>query len=324
MMCRANGVLAIFDVSGYTVRIGDTAMQDASARLVGQCLTQNFVSKNRNPADAANSGSTARIVSQVIQSSASALIPELTFKGLTLETMMHAIDGKISYWMGVVYGLSDVLQSLDMAHCKLPDYFLNDTVFCACGDTQYVIPAIRRSEGQDGVGLWCTGTLTMLDASNQPFVVYNPFSYAELQWLARGTDAYLACMSGKSYGTLDTSSSGLDCHRLLPTTPELAVQGVSVLTVLTACRNNYMHKQWDRGAHILFNQTLFEQVVNSKVSYPTLSYSNPLFAAVGLCLADEVTRTVCLEAYISKLGKSPETYWIYVDSIPGPSQTVDA
>ena len=324
MMCRANGVLAIFDVSGFTVRVGDTAMQDASGRLVGQCLTENFVSKNRNPTDSANSESTARIVGQVIQSSANALIPELTFKGLTLETLMHALDGEISYWMGIIYGLSDVLQSLDMAHCKLPDYFLNDTMFCACGDTQYVIPDIRRHEGINAVGLWCTGTLTMLDASNQPFVIYNPFTYAELQAKATGSDAYLACMSGKSYGKLDTSSSGLDCHQLLPSTPELTVQGVSVLTVLTACRNNYMHKQWDRGAHILFNQTLFEQVVSHKVSYPAITYTNPLLASVKKCLLDEATRTVCLQAYLSNLGKSPETYWTYEDSAPGPSQTVDA
>lgn len=321
MMCRANGVLAIFDVTGYTVRVGDASMQDASARLVGQCLTQNFVSKNKNPTDAANSGSTARIISQVIQSSATALLPQLSFMGLTLETMMHAIDGKITYWMGVVYGLSDVLQSLDMAHCKLPDYFLNDTMFCACGDTQFVIPEVRRSEGLSGVGLWCTGTLTMLDASNQPFVVYNPFSYAELQSLAFRSDAYLACMSGKSYGS--AGSTG-DCHSLLPSTPQLETQGVSVLTVLTACRNNYMHKQWDRGAHILFNQTLFEKVVSNKVVYPSIPVSNQLLVSVGKCLADQATRSACLQYFIVKLDQSPETYWVYEDSAPGPSQTVDA
>lgn len=321
MMCRANGVMAIFDATGYTVRVGDTTMQEASARLVGQCLTQNFVAKNRNPQDAANSGSTASIVSQVIQSSANALLPQLTFRGFTLEPLMHFIDGKIAFWMGVVYGLSDVLQSLDMAHCKLPDYFLNDTVFCACGDTQYVIPELRRREGLEGVGLWCTGTLTMLDASNQPFVIYNPFSYAELQSLAVRADAYLACMSGKSYGgTVDFG----DCHSLLPSTPELEKQGVSVLTVLTACRNNYMHKQWDRGAHILFNQTLFEKTVNSKVTYPSIPDNNELLTAVGKCLADQATRSACLQNFLIRLGKSPETYWVYEDSSPGPSQTVDA
>lgn len=321
MMCRANGVMAIFDATGYTVRVGDTTMQKASARLVGQCLTQNFVEKNRNPQDAANSGSTASIVSQVIQSSANALLPQLTFRGFTLEPLMHYLDGQIAFWMGVVYGLSDVLQSLDMAHCKLPDYFLNDTVFCACGDTQYVIPEVRRSEGLQGVGLWCTGTLTMLDTSNQPFVIYNPFSYAELQSLAVGTDSYLACMSGKSYGGAEDIG---DCHSLLPSTPVLDKQGVSVLTVLTACRNNYMHKQWDRGAHILFNQTLFQKMVNSKVAYPDFPTNNVLLPAVGKCLANQATRSVCLQLFLVKIGQSPETYWLYEDSSPGPSQTVDA
>jgi len=321
MMCRANGVLGIFDVTGYTVRVGDASMQEASARLVGQCLTQNFVVKNQNPIDAANSGSTARIVSQLIQSSATALLPQLTFMGLTLETLMHFIDGQLSYWMGIVYGVSDLLQSLDMAHCKLPDYFLNETMFCACGDTQFVIPAIRRSEKLQEIGLWCTGTLTMLDAVNQPFVIYNPFSYAELQSMALRTDAYLACMSGKSYGGAD---AGGDCHSLRPSAPALETQGVSVLTVLTACRNNYMHKQWDRGAHVIFNRTLFKQIVNSKVDYPALPVSNPLLTSVGKCLANPATRAACLQFYLTRIGQSPEIYWMYEEATPGPSQTVDA
>ena len=58
----------------------------------------------------------------------------------------------------------------------MPDYFLNKTVFCACNDTAFGIPSARALEGLAGAGLWCTGTLLLLDASNEPFVVYNPYA----------------------------------------------------------------------------------------------------------------------------------------------------
>ncbi len=135
-------------------------------------------------------------------------------------------------------------------------------MFCACGDYPYAIPPARKQEGLAGAGFWCTGTLSLLDASNQPYVVYNPYTYAELQALASGTDRYLACMSDKSY-----VSGKTDCRP--PSAGPLEAQGVSVLTVLTACKNNYLHSQWDRGAHILFNQTLFRQTV-SGAAYPSL------------------------------------------------------
>ena len=313
MMCRVEGVLAMFNVTGFAVTVGDATMQAASDAAVGHCLTQNFVTQSANPADSGNAQSTARIVASVAQSAALAMIPQLTFSSSSLETVMHCIDAALSYLMGVLSGLSDLLASMDMAHCKMPDYFLNETVFCSCGDYPYAIPEARRQEGLAGAGFWCTGTLSLLDVSNQPFVIYNPFSYAQLQELAAGADEYLACMSSKTYLPGQTN-----CNP--PTTPILQAQGVNVLTVLTACKGNYMLSQWDKGAYILFNRTVFAQQVQG-ASYPSLSGLPAVTQNVGACLANPATRSVCLQDYMAFLGTDPEIYWSYDDS---PQNTPDS
>jgi hypothetical protein len=312
MMCRVQGVMAIFDSSGFRVTIGNAEMQAASTSLVGRCLTQSAEAQMANPSDSSNAGSVATIVTGVAKSAALALVPELTFGGSSLETIMHAIDGQLSYMMGILMGLSDLLASMDMAHCKMPDYFLNETVFCACGDTPFAIPESRRQEGIAGAGFWCTGVLSLLDPSNRPFVLYNPFTYAQLQSMASGTDAYLACVSSKLY---DQATS--DCEELLPSVPEF--QGVSVLTVLTACKNNYMNSQWDKAAYMLFNETVFRQELGK--APPDLSIdssiTNPkVIGEISICLLDPATRPVCLQDYMSKMGYDPEVYWSYEDTIP--------
>jgi hypothetical protein len=128
-----------------------------------------------------------------------AILVGITPQGQTLEYLLQMMDGQLSYLMGVVYGLADLLQSIDLSHCKMPDSLLNETVFCACCDTPFRIPDRRMAEGLAELGLWCTGTLKMLDSANKPFVIYNPFTYSKLQAMAGGSDTYLACMSGRAY-----------------------------------------------------------------------------------------------------------------------------
>ena len=316
MMCRVQGVMAIFDGAGFKVTIGNADMQAASTNLVGRCLTQSSEAQMANPSDGSNAGSVGRIVSGVAKSAALALLPELTFGGNSLETIMHGIDGQLSYMMGMLLGLSDLLASVDMAHCKMPDYFLNETVFCACGDTPFSIPPSRREEGLAGGGFWCTGTLSLLDASNRPFIIYNPFTYGQLQSMAAGADEYLACVSGKLY---DQQTS--NCDSLLPTAPEF--QGVSVLTVLTACKSNYMNSQWDKAAYMVFNATAFRQEVGRAA--PDLQGLPAVIGSVGACLLNPATRPVCLQEYMTLLGHDPEVYWSYEDTPQSASsQHIDA
>ena len=309
MMCNVEGVVAVFDTNGFSISIGDATLQAASSSLVGQCLTQNFVTRSSNPTDTSNAQSTAQIATQVGQSSALAVLPSLTFRSSSLNSVMHVLDAQISYFMGVLSGLSDMLESVDMAHCKMPDYFLNDSVFCSCGDSPYSIQ--RREEGLAEMAFWCTGTLSLLDTSNKPYVIYNPYTYAQLVAYASGADSYLACMSSKTYLAGQTN-----CNP--PSAPLLQSQGVSVLTVLTACKNNYLNMQWDKGAHILFNQTLFSQLVRG-VDYPTLPASTQ---EVGACLANPALSQGCQAAF---LVDALNMYFIYNSlATATQSQFVDA
>ena len=308
VMCQTQGFLALFEPSGFTIDLGTKAA--TSSGLVGQCMTQKYETAAGNPADASNAQSTSSIVAQVTQSAALALIPQLTFSGQSLESIMHTVDGALSWLSGVLFGLADVLQSLDLAHCKIPDLFLNETILCACGDTPYAIPEKRASEGVADLGLWCSGTLSLLDASNAPFVIYNPYTFKELLDLAypaHGASVadYLTCRA----------SGSQKCSQ--PQAPVLQAQGVGVLTVLTICRSNYLNMQWDKAAHVLFNRSLFTQVVT--VQYPLLP-SNQLISTFGDCLVDAARRPSCLQDYLTILRRDPETFWLYEAS----STRVDA
>ena len=118
-----------------------------------------------------------------------------------------------------------MVASLDMPHCKLPDYFLNETVRCACGDLPLAIASQRRTEGVREGALWCTGTLSLLDASNKPYIVYNPFTFAELQGMASTSDAYLACVSSRQY------TGGGSCDSHLPSTAVLKAAAAAAAAV---------------------------------------------------------------------------------------------
>eukprot|EP00961_Rhodomonas_salina_P219134 2962386-Rhodomonas_salina.1 len=52
------------------------------------------------------------------------------------------------------------------------------------------------------------------------------------------------------------------CYNLEPTDPTtlLERQGTSVLAVLSRCRGNYVNRQWDEGAALLFNYSLVDSL----------------------------------------------------------------
>ena len=313
VMCRVQGVLAVFDAKGFKIAVGAADLQQASDALVGHCLTENHETQSANPADSSNSG----MVEAMVQTAGvRRFMSALSFQGISLEPVVHAIDGAISYLMGVILGLYDLVASLDMAHCKMPDYFLNETVFCACGDSALGVAEVRKAEGVQQGAFWCTGTISLLDASNRPFIVYNPYTYAQLQEMAHQSDTYLSCVSSKQY----SSGSG-GCDRFLPSTPILQAQRVSVLTVLTACKSNYMNMQWDKAAYILFNQTVFEKEV-AGANFPTFTSLPEPVSAARDCLQRLQQSPPCHDVFIRQ---DPKVFYSYQD-IPkdSASQYVDA
>ena len=83
--------------------------------------------------------------------------------------------------------------SQTVAMCNPPDHSLKDVATCACGDTRLAIPDLVK--GSADHAMWCTGTLGMVDGSNKPFVVYNMYTYAQLQAKAGGMQGYVNCAS---------------------------------------------------------------------------------------------------------------------------------
>lgn len=74
----------------------------------------------------------------------------------------------------------------------------------------------------------------MLGTDQNPIVVFNRFSYAQLQANLRGLDAYLECISGDGTGDFPSSSDRTEsCDSIKPTIDEIEEQGVSSIAVLS-------------------------------------------------------------------------------------------
>lgn len=87
---------------------------------------------------------------------------------------------------------------------------------------------------RDGA-FWCSGTLNMLGYNQNPTVIFNPYSYSELQSLLTGLDAYLDCVSGPDGRDAAATASSQSCESIKPTVAILEQQGVSSIAVLTRC-----------------------------------------------------------------------------------------
>lgn len=114
---------------------------------------------------------------------------------------------------------------------------MNQDVFrCACGDTAYSIPRDRANENYNDGAFWCSGTLNMMGYDQNPVVIFNPFSYAELQadLQAQGLDDYLQCISTGGTGIgQNARDPSVNCEARRPSIKQLEDQGVSSISVLT-------------------------------------------------------------------------------------------
>ena len=77
----------------------------------------------------------------------------------------------------------------------------------------------------------------MLGYEQTPVVIFNPFSYQELQERLIGLDDYLQCTSTGGTGIvsseIDIKTFKINCEKLRPSIIELEKQGVSSIAVLS-------------------------------------------------------------------------------------------
>lgn len=111
--------------------------------------------------------------------------------------------------------------------------FPQDVFKCSCLDSAYQIPLVRARENYDDGAFWCSGTLNMLGYDQNPVVIFNPYSYADLQDMLIGLDAYLKCTSTGGMGMKESGDPDpVYCEQLRPSISLLEQQGVSSIAVL--------------------------------------------------------------------------------------------
>jgi hypothetical protein len=110
-------------------------------------------------------------------------------------------------------------------------------------------------------------------------------------------DAYLQCASGSHFCTPPNDNVFL-------------AQGVSIMAVLTRCRQNYVNHQWDPAAYALYDQ----QALNLHVPGAVRPTAKAASDGVGPCLLESsgkgATNGACLDALSLARGWT-EAYWGY-------------
>ena len=296
MMCQARGVLAVMSNSGFAVSLEPANLVSSTDAISGRCITQSATIESQQTGDAASQRSIGAIAGQLLTGSAQV---QLLRK---IEPMMHMAEGVLTYFIGVIGSFANVLQTWDVAHCMIPDVTIASAARCACGDTVLAILPARRAEGADAFAYWCTGTVSVIDSNNKARVVWNPYTYQELQGkLAGRMDEYLLCASRSNFCTV-------------PNDNVFSSQGVSMMAVLTRCRQNYVNRQWDPAAYALYDQQMLDLHVPGGVRPRARAPSD----GVGGCLLEKSSKgasnQACLDA-LSLVRGWTETYWSYVQLI---------
>lgn len=291
MMCQVSGFLAVTSHSGLRVNIQPARFSSTDA-ISGQCLTVGAEVDAQQTGDAGAVRGMTSHAAEVLTGSGQAAVMR------RLEPYMHMVDGALTYLIGAVAKFADLLQTLDVQHCVLPDVTLKDTVRCACGDQPLSIGQPRKAEGLEAFAYWCTGTITLVDGDNQAQVVWNPYTYGELQEIVGGRlDQYVVAASASV--TVDA-----------PNDVVFAEQGVSMFAVLTRCRQNFVNKQWDPSAFVRYDAAFIEREVKGSVQ---VALGDPA-DGVGQCLLDSVEsgagNGACLDSFLRLRGHS-DLYWGY-------------
>lgn len=131
-------------------------MQDASNKAMGVCVSSYHNENINTPKERG----TLKAFTTFVQN----IIPNLKlFQADTyISQIKHPIDALFSWAIGVVSGMQDVVGTIDMAHCKLPDFYMQDVFKCSCNDKPFTIPAARARETYADGAFWCSGNLPCL------------------------------------------------------------------------------------------------------------------------------------------------------------------
>jgi hypothetical protein len=303
VMCKVSGLLAITGGAGFQVTLHSAKFAGTDA-IGGSCVTMGAEVQSTQTGDPSALSSVGGTAAEMLSKSGGerALM-------MKLEPVMHAVDGLLAYGIGVAGKFADVLQTFDMRHCVMPDVTLKRAAQGACGDRPLAIAAERRTER----GMWCTGTLSLVDSGNRVRVVWNPYTYQELQARLAGVmDDYL-------------ERAGEDVMAAVPNDEVFVRQGVSIMAVLTRCRQNYVNEQWDPAAYARYDQGVIDRELTGVTPVPMAADAGD---GAGACLLESAAKGAgngaCLDAFLAGRGQSGAMYWAYEQSNATASHLVDA
>jgi hypothetical protein len=303
VMCKVSGLLAITGGAGFQVTLHSAKFAGTDA-IGGSCVTMGAEVQSTQTGDPSALSSVGGTAAEMLSKSGGERAVMLM-----LEPVMHAVDGLLAYGIGVAGKFADVLQTFDMRHCVMPDVTLKRAAQCACGDRPLAIAAERRTER----GMWCTGTLSLVDSGNRVRVVWNPYTYQELQARLAGVmDDYL-------------ERAGEDVMAAVPNDEVFVRQGVSIMAVLTRCRQNYVNEQWDPAAYARYDQDVIDRELTGVTPVPMAADAGD---GAGACLLESAAKGAgngaCLDAFLAGRGQSGAMYWAYEQSNATASHLVDA
>jgi len=308
MTCNVNGWIAVIGHNGVSLTLQKAELSDAEGSMVGSCLTTNAQVQAQQVGYSSVGGMIGTTVAGLVTNRAQQLIIS------RLEPLMHMFDGGMSYLMGIVSKFGSMLQAFDLQHCVLPDVTLPQTLRCACDDTPLTIHPHRAAEKAEDFALWCSGTLSLTDASNKQIVVYNPYSYEELRAkLVDTMEAYIQC-----------AANSFQCTP--PNDDVFAVQGVSIIPVFIRCRQNYVNRAWDPAAYVRFDQDTLDRVIPMSIAPNALDPT--LGKGVGTCLLENAAKGgvgngACLDDFMLSHDLT-DVYWAYLPIESSRPHAVDA
>ena len=290
-------MLALLDEGDFRLTLRQADGSEASDVIAGQCLTVGAEVLTNYPGDSPSS--LAFTVASVATNAVQLLLIQ------QIEPLLHAADATLAYLIGVVHALGVLVMSQNQALCNPPQFDLAAVLRCACDDHRLQIPAARREAGLEQGALWCTGVLSMIDGNGQPYYIYNPYSYAELQRMSAGLDAYAECVGS-------ITGKGYRCET--PTASVFQSQGVTLPNVLVKCRDNFIKKQWDPYAFALYNRP-YQRLFVPRLGYVVQAPDTDPYG-IGACLQQDPAEVaglsqVCLQEFLASTGTSWEDYWAY-------------
>ena len=318
LLCMANASAAAPQVLGgssLTVQFGDVAMDTswmacAHVEGIGGILASG---------DALTASSDALVIFVKFVTTLMSGIGDTLLFALQL-----SFTATIDYIVSLVWSVQDILYTYNFKSCKVPDYAMRYVLQCGCGDVAYHIPPAQRAQHWRDGALWCSGTLSMVLASGEAAIVYNPYSLDELSAGVRGITAYVTCLATATDPDGQCARPAAEDTLL----PDLVNQGVEPIAVWAKCKANYAASAWDTGAGALFVDTA-DNNAPASVRQSAVAWAAAVSPNLLACLQDSTRLRLdydaCQRLYFSlQRGATPAAYYLYAIGSNATSEPPDA